>query len=136
MKYVYPAILYQDDDKIGVTVPDLPGCHTFGDDKADALIMAKDAIECWLWDAENNQEPIPAASEIITVEEGEIFTLIAADTDEYRKANDTRSVKKTLSIPSWLNHQAEKANAPFSQILQQGLKEYLGETENKRVSAI
>jgi hypothetical protein len=51
--------------------------------------------------------------------------LIAADTDEYRQANETRAIKKTLSIPSWLNYQAEKANAPFSQILQQGLKEYL-----------
>ena len=50
---------------------------------------------------------------------------VAADTDEYRRQNDTRSVKKTLSIPAWLNHQAEKANAPFSQILQQSLKEYL-----------
>ena len=125
MKYVYPAILFPDDDKIGVTVPDLPGCHTFGDDKADALFMAKDAIEIWLWHAENHNETIPAASETLPLEPGETLTLIAADTDEYRKANDTRAVKKTLSIPLWLNHQAEKANAPFSQILQQGLKEYL-----------
>jgi predicted RNase H-like HicB family nuclease len=125
MKYVYPAILYPDDGKIGVTVPDLPGCHTYGGNKAEALFMAKDAVEMWLWDSENNQEPIPAPSDSLEVETGETFTLIAADTDEYRQANDTRAIKKTLSIPSWLNHQAEKANAPFSQILQQGLKEYL-----------
>ncbi len=125
MKYVYPAILYSDDGKVGVTVPDLPGCHTYGDDRADALLMAKDAVEMWLWDAENNAEQIPGASETLTPEPGQTITLIAADTDEYRRANDTRAVKKTLSIPSWLNHQAEKANAPFSQILQQGLKEYL-----------
>ncbi len=125
MKYVYPAILYPDDGKVGVTVPDLPGCHTYGDDRADALLMAKDAVEMWLWDAENNAEPIPAASESLPVEPGGILTLIAADTNEYRQANDTKAIKKTLSIPSWLNHRAEKANAPFSQILQQGLKEYL-----------
>ncbi|MDR1688025.1 MAG: type II toxin-antitoxin system HicB family antitoxin [Clostridiales bacterium] len=125
MKYVYPAILYSDDDKIGVTVPDLPGCHTYGDDKADALLMAKDAVEMWLWDAENSAEKIPPASEMLTPNSGETLTLIAADTNEYRKAHDTRSIKKTLSIPLWLNHLAEKANAPFSQILQQGLKEYL-----------
>jgi len=125
MKYVYPAILFPDDSKIGVTVPDLPGCHTFGNNKADALLMAKDAVEMWLWYAENNTETIPAASETLPIKPGQILTLIAADTEEYRKANDTRAVKKTLSIPSWLNHQAEKANAPFSQILQQGLKEYL-----------
>lgn len=125
MKYVYPAILYPDDGKISVTVPDLPGCHTFGDDKADALLMAKDAVEMWLWDAENKAEPIPAASETLPFKPGEIVTLIAADTNEFRQAHDTKAIKKTLSIPAWLNYQAEKANAPFSQILQQGLKEYL-----------
>jgi predicted RNase H-like HicB family nuclease len=117
------------DSKIGVTVPDLPGCHTFGDDKADALFMAKDAVEMWLWSAENNSAPIPAASEALPLEPGETLTLIAADTDEYRQANETRAIKKTLSIPSWLNYQAEKANAPFSQILQQGLKAYLRNTD-------
>ena len=125
MKYVYPAILYEDEGKVGVTVPDLPGCHTFGNDRAEALFMAKDAIEMWLWDAENKQETIPGASESLSLEPGDILTLVACDTDEYRRANETRAVKKTLSIPSWLNYQAEKANAPFSQILQQGLKEYL-----------
>ena len=129
MKYVYPAILYPDDGQIGVKVPDLPGCFTYGSDKAEALLMAKDAVEIWLADAENNHEQIPAASNFLPTESGEIFTLIAADTDEYRQANDTRAIKKTLSIPSWLNYQAEKANAPFSQILQQGLKEYLRVSE-------
>ena len=125
MKYVYPVLLYADDDKISVTVPDLPGCHTFGDNIADALLMAKDAIEMWLWSAEDRGIKIPTASEAPTHEPNETLTLVAADTDEWRRANDTRSVKKTLSIPSWLNVQAEKANAPFSKILQEGLKEYL-----------
>jgi len=122
---VYPVILYPVDDKIGVTIPDLPGCHTFGEDMADALLAAKDAIEMWLWDAENKVEYIPCASEVIDITDGQTLTLVAADTDEWRRAHDTRSVKKTLSVPSWLNAQAEKANAPFSQILQEGLKEYL-----------
>jgi hypothetical protein len=87
--------------------------------------MAKDAIEMWLWDAENNSEPIPPASDTLEIASGQMTTLVAADTDEWRRANDTRAVKKTLSIPSWLNAQAEKANAPFSQILQEGLKNYL-----------
>lgn len=125
MKYVYPVILSPDEGKIGVTVPDLPGCHTFGDDKADALFMAKDAIEMWLWDAEKSSEAIPPPSASLSVKSGETLTLVAADTDEYRRLNDTRAVKKTLSIPSWLNSQAERANAPFSQILQEGLKNYL-----------
>ncbi|MCL1808567.1 MAG: type II toxin-antitoxin system HicB family antitoxin [Clostridiales bacterium] len=88
MKYVYPAILYHDDGKVGVTVPDLPGCHTYGDDRADALLMAKDAVEMWLWNAENTACAIPAASDSLPLETGETLTLVAADTDEYRQAND------------------------------------------------
>ncbi|MCL2548574.1 MAG: type II toxin-antitoxin system HicB family antitoxin [Symbiobacteriaceae bacterium] len=125
MKYVYPAILRQGDNSVGVSIPDLPGCHTYGNDLADALIMAKDAVEMWLWSAEDEGIPIPPASDNLSPGLGETCTLVVADTTEYRKANDARAVKKTLSIPSWLNQMAEKANAPFSQILQQGLKSYL-----------
>jgi len=129
MRYVYPALIFKDGEYTGITVPDLPGCHTFGENLADALLMGKDAIETWLWDAENKKEPIPTASKTLEPGSGETLTFIAADTDEYRQANDTRAIKKTLTIPSWLNYQAEKANAPFSQILQQGLKEYLNNAE-------
>ena len=130
MKYVYPAIFTEKEGKILVSVPDLPGLHTFGNSMADALFMAQDAIEMWLWDAENKSEAIPPASTQKKVAKmckslDQMVSMVAADTDEYRQQNDTRSIKKTLSIPAWLNHQAEKANAPFSQILQQGLKDYL-----------
>ena len=130
MKYVYTAIFTNDGENVLVSVPDLPGLHTFGNRMADALLMAQDAMEMWLWDAENKGEAIPAAScqkkiAKMCKSPEQAVSMVAADTDEYRQQNDTRSVKKTLSIPAWLNHQAEKANAPFSQILQQGLKDYL-----------
>ena len=130
MKYVYPAIFTTEKKTILVSVPDLPGLHTFGTSMADALFMAQDAIEMWLWDAENKGEAIPPSSSQKKIAKlcktsDQVVSMVAADTDEYRRQNDTRSIKKTLSIPAWLNHQAEKANAPFSQILQQGLKEYL-----------
>ena len=130
MKYVYPAIFTIEEGNVLVNVPDLPGLHTFGINMADALFMARDAIEMWLWDAENKGEAIPPVSSQRKIAKmckspDQIVSMVAADTGEYRRQNDIRSVKKTLSIPAWLNHQAEKANAPFSQILQQGLKEYL-----------
>nr|WP_010252997.1 type II toxin-antitoxin system HicB family antitoxin [Treponema primitia] len=130
MKYVYPAVFTEEDGKVLVRVPDLPGLYTFGSSVADAIYMAQDAIEMWLWDAENKKEPIPAVSgqKIIAKQckgTNSFVSLVAADTDEYRRQTETRAVKKTLSIPSWLNDRAEKANAPFSQILQEGLKEYL-----------
>ena len=134
MKYVYPAIFTTEEGNILVNVPDLPGLHTFGNGMAEAIFMAQDAIEMWLWDAENKGETIPPAStmkELVKLcqSSDKIVSMIAADTDEYRYRNDTRSVKKTLSIPAWLNHQAEKANAPFSQILQKGLKDYLNSVQ-------
>jgi predicted RNase H-like HicB family nuclease len=134
MKYVYPVIFTPEEENILVSVPDLPGLNTFGGNLAEALYMAQDAITMWLWDAENKSEAIPPAStqaeiaKLCTAPEQSV-SMVAADTDEYRRQNDTRSVRKTLSIPAWLNSQAEKANAPFSQILQQGLKEYLHITQ-------
>jgi len=130
MRYAYPAIFTPEDDQFLVSIPDLPGLHTFGENISDAIYMAQDAVEMWLWDAENKNESIPQASSASDVaqfcEDPESFvSMIAADTDEYRRQNDTKAIKKTLSIPAWLNHQAEQANAPFSQILQEGLKQYL-----------
>jgi predicted RNase H-like HicB family nuclease len=130
MKYVYPAIFTPEDGNILASVPDLPGLHAFGSGLAEAIYMAQDAIEMWLWDAENNKETIPPASSQAEIAKRctsaeQFVSLVAADTDEYRRQTETRSVKKTLSIPAWLNDKAEKANAPFSQILQQGLKDYL-----------
>ena len=130
MKYVYPALFSIEEGTVLVSVPDLPGLHTFASNMADALFLAQDAIEMWLWDAENKGEVIPSASSQEDISKlckhlDQVVSMVAADTDEYRRQNDTHSVKKTLSIPAWLNHKAEEANAPFSQILQQGLKEYL-----------
>jgi len=90
-----------------VSIPDLSGFHTFGNRMADALFMAQDAIEVWLWDAENNRAvilPPPSQAEIAKMCKmpDQMVIMVAADTDEYRRQNDTRSVKKTRSIPAWL----------------------------------
>jgi len=92
--------------------------------------MARDAMEMWLWQTENQGGSIPPASPLAEAARlaqgpGEVASLVAADTDEYRRQHDARAVKKNLSLPAWLNYKAEQANAPFSQILQEGLKVYL-----------
>lgn len=127
MKYAYPAIFTPAaEGGYDVKVPDLPGCRTCGDDLADAIFMAEDAISMWLWAAENKNEVIPAATVLQSVEAPRFINYVYADTDAYRKKNDARAVKKTLSIPSWLNTMAEKAGVNFSQILQEALKARLG----------
>lgn len=128
MKYVYTAVFTAVDDGYSVCIPDLPGCITGGNDAADAIAMVEDAGAMWLWDAENKAEniPMPTPIEQVAVEQGQIKTMVLLDTDEYRRINDNRAVKKTLSIPSWLNAEAERAGVNFSQILQEGLKARLG----------
>lgn len=126
MKYAYPAIFTPTGDGgFDVKVPDLPGCRTCGDDLADALLMAEDAVEMWLWDAENKSEQIPAATGLPHVDDPQFASYVIADTDEYRRKNDSRAVKKTLSVPSWLNARAEAAGVNFSAVLQDALKERL-----------
>ncbi|MGI6413193.1 MAG: type II toxin-antitoxin system HicB family antitoxin [Syntrophomonadaceae bacterium] len=129
MKYVYPAIFKPlDSGEYFIKVPDLPGCITEGKNLPHALDMAQDAISMWLCDAEDKNESIPTASNVfdVTCEEGEFVNLIPVDTAEYRSLNDSKAIKKTLTIPNWLNTKAEKAGVNFSQILQTALKEHLG----------
>jgi len=126
MKYAYPAIFTPvENGEFDVKVPDLPGCRTCGKDLADAIFMAEDAVSMWLWDAENKKEAIPAPTTLPQVEAPGFVNYVVADTDEYRRRNGNFAVKKTLSIPSWLNAQAELAGVNFSQILQEALKERL-----------
>jgi antitoxin HicB len=122
MKYVYPAIFESDDGKIGVTVPDLPGCFTFGDDMADAIEMAEDAVSMVLAKMEDDNEKIPEPSKLGDMKTNGTASYVLADTDEWRKQFDNKAVKKTLTIPSWLNKRAEAANLNFSQVLQEALK--------------
>ena len=103
-----------------VSAPDLKGCHTFGDDLSEAIEMARDAMAMWLCEAEDRKEAIPKASMDIKADGG-FVSYIDVDTIEYRRQTDSRAVKKTLSIPSWLNTQAELSGINFSNVLQNAL---------------
>ncbi len=126
-QYVYPAVFHPDAEEGGffVSFPDLPGCMTEGNDMGEALFMAQDAMEMWLAHAEDTGQPIPAPGPAPQVEVPEFVNFVRADTYAWRKKNDSRAVKKTLSIPNWLNTRAEEAGVNFSQILQDALKERL-----------
>lgn len=127
-KYVFPAIFEPEDGLYNVSFPDLPGCYTCGDDLADAMHMAEDALGGYLSRAEEKGEEIPAASSMDAVERPQsgFVTLILTDTDAYRRVHSSRAVKKTLTIPEWLNTAAEERSVNFSQVLQEALKQQLG----------
>lgn len=129
MKCVFPAVFTEEPEGgYSVLVPDLPGCVSCGDTLADAMRMGRDAMAMWLCDAEDKDEPIPAARTMseLSYEGDSLVSLLDVDTDEYRKQNDSRAVKKTLTIPRWLNIRGEKAGINFSQVLQEALRNRLG----------
>lgn len=127
-KYIYPAIFTPETDGgFSVRFPDLDGCFTCGDDLQDSLKMANDALSVMLVDLEDRKLDIPEPSIIndVTMEKDEFASLICVDTLVYRHTLNNTAVKKTLSIPSWLNEAAVKAGINFSQVLQDALKTQL-----------
>ena len=128
MKYVYPAVFRPEDDGgFCVFFPDIRRGATQGDDMIDAMEMAEDFLCSALYDMEEEKVEIPNPSGMKNIESlpNDIITLISANTDEYRRYHENRVVKKTLTIPSWLNVRAEAASINFSQTLQKALKEEL-----------
>lgn len=128
MKYVYPAVITpEENDLYSVDFPDLRNCFTSGKGLADALEMAQDVLSMTLYDLEEEGASIPSATptEKLPHEPNDIVTLVACDTLEYRKFYSNAAVKKTLTIPAWLNTMAEKQGVNFSQVLQEALKEKL-----------
>jgi Uncharacterized conserved protein len=126
-KYVYPAIFTKETDgKYSIVFPDLEGCYTSGDNLLDGIYMAEDVLAFTLYSLEKKHLPIPEPSESFPVSDNSFINLIACDTLEYQKMNNNKAVKKTLSIPEWLNEKATEANINFSQVLQEALKEKLG----------
>lgn len=126
MKLVYPACFYkEDDDGYSVNFPDLKGCCTQGDTLEKALEMAEDAALGWLLTAAENGETLPIASDInnVNLEYTNGFkTLLLLDLGAYsQKYGNRKSVKKTVTIPMWLNETAEKYNINFSGTLQDAL---------------
>ena len=123
-KYAYPAIFTKEKEGYSVTFPDIEGCFTCGSTLPEAIERAEDALSLMLFDHEEDGETIPPASDVKTVQQGtaEIVSLVCCDTVEYRKLYDDRTVKKTLTIPNWLNTLSERAGINFSTTLQEALK--------------
>ena len=128
-KYVYPAVFTPEDDGMfSVNFPDLEGCYTCGENLAEALYMAEDVLAFTLYDYEKDGKPVPVPSSrnAIDLSGDEFVNMVMCDTIGYQKRNNNKAVKKTLSIPEWLNEAATAAGLNFSQVLQTALKQQLG----------
>ena len=132
MKYAYPAVFTPECGGYSVNFPDIPSCYTEGDTLAQAIENAADVLCLRLYDMEEAEETIcaPSAIEAVNKSGNEFVSIVACDTLEYRKFYDKKSVKKTLTIPNWLNVMAEREEVNFSAVLQEALMEKLHLTTN------
>lgn len=127
MKQAYPIVMSKGKTHIVVYIPDFD-INTQGTDYADAMEMARDAIGLMGIDMEDEHEEIPAPSDMGSVKgesESDIVTLVDVDFTEYRRRNDMRTVRRNVTLPSWLNAAAEKSGVNVSAILQNALKQEL-----------
>jgi predicted RNase H-like HicB family nuclease len=125
---VYPVVFTPaGKGTFSVYVPDFD-CNTQGADLADAIYMAEDVICLMGTLRQDDGDALPAPTDISAIKThgGEIKSLVAVDLDAYRRKMERRVVKKTLSLPSWLNYEAEQAGINFSATLQDALKAKLG----------
>lgn len=137
MKKMYPVIFTQTSDAVLVEVPDLE-ILTQGTNIENAFDMARDAISITIVSMEDNNESIPTPTKINDINikhttfanEGESFaSIVDVDIAEYRKRIDTRPVRRNVSLPCWLNHEADLAGINVSRVLQEALINVLGITK-------
>ena len=123
-KLFYPAIFHTaEEGGFWITFPDLPECMTQGDDMQNAYEMAVDALGLAISSRkkERLEIPIPSKPHEITTSVGEYCVVIEFDMLAYQKRISSRAVKKTLTIPEWLNEEAISLGINFSQVLQEAL---------------
>ena len=116
----YPAIFTLENDEYWVEFIDLKGCFSDGKTLAEAMENAKEAMGLFL---EDLTEYPKCTTDIksIKLKENQIISFVSVDLKEHKRKYENKSVKKTLSIPAWLNTMGEKENVNFSQILQKAL---------------
>ena len=126
-QYIYPCVFIYTDEGISVYYPGLDGCVTFGVDEQQAFHNAKEALTLHLYGMEQDNIPIPPSSRIkdIALDENEQALLLEVFMPAFRAKQANKLVKKTLTIPGWLNILAENKGVNFSQLLQAALKQHL-----------
>lgn len=119
MLFVYPAVFHKEEDSYWVEFPDLPGCHSYGSSITETMACAQEALAGYILTLLEQERPIAMPSDMNTLSAEDGFTsLVSCNIDQYK---ETKAVKKTLTIPAWLNERAMAKGVNFSQVLQEAL---------------
>lgn len=127
-KFFYPVVFEPEEVGVSVYVPDIPGCFTQGDSLEEALDNVQDAIGLMLEDKMPEEYPQPSMPNQLRLEDAQFVMMVAFDKLAYDRKYNARAVKKTLSIPAWLNNLAQERRINFSNLLQRALLNELGLT--------
>ena len=122
MDYVYPAIFHANEDgSYTVTYPDLPGCASEGKSLPNAMFMAQSALTQWIEYLTDTHHELPQASDIrsMSTDDSEFVNLVRAE------VKDGRAVKRTVSIPKWMDDKVSEAGLSLSRVLQDALSQRL-----------
>lgn len=119
MLFVYPAVFHKENDAYWVEFPDLPGCHSYGASVTETMACAQEALSGYILTLLEQGRAIAVPSDIATLSVEDGFTsLVSCNINQYK---ETKAVKKTLTIPAWLNERAVSKGVNFSQVLQEAL---------------
>ena len=120
MLFVYPAIFHKEEDAYWVEFPDLEGCQTYGTTLNETIEYAQEALMGYVLTLLEMNQPLAQPSELSSIlcDENSFTSLVTCNINQYK---DTKSVKKTLTIPAWLNERAIAMGINFSQVLQEAL---------------
>lgn len=126
MTFIYPAIIHEDADGLWAEFPDLPGCFTDGGSMEELLKNASEAMGGYILILLEEGKHLPQADSPLSMhtDDRSFVTLVSTDVD---LTKDTKSVKKTLSIPRWMDEQAKARHINFSGTLQKALLRELQE---------
>lgn len=135
MLSIYPACFFKEEDGYSVIFPDLNWLATQGDTLEEAMEMAVDCLAGYLYACQMDVDTVPEPSGMSAIDPvevskqiapdeavGEAFVnMVSVDVAAYAKQHFEKSVRKTLTIPAWLNAAALEMDINFSQVLQEAL---------------
>lgn len=122
MEYVFPAVFAENTDgTYTITYPDLPGCISEGKSLGNAMYMAQDALTQWIEYLLEEKKIIPSPTnpKAIEIPANSFINLVRAD------VRDNRAVRRTVSIPKWMDNKAVDAGISLSKVLQEALRNKL-----------
>ena len=133
MLSIYPACFFKEKKGYSVVFPDLNWLATSGSSEKDAMNKAVDCLAGYLYIQKLDGEKVRPASKVSSISLEKIgreldadstngfVCMVSVDVEEYARTHFEKSVRKTLTIPAWLDKAAQEKNINFSQTLQEAL---------------